>query len=158
MGIHTGQVSVSSDRYLGVAVHRAARICSAAHGGQVLVSQTTKALLVDEEVELAGLEFRDLGERRLKDLDRPIRLFQLVGERLPDGFPPLKTLESSTFAGREEELAKSAATVLGKGRPRRLIILIGAAALVLIVRRLPSCWPVARKVISQWPWPRTRSQ
>src|SRR6266536_485048 len=52
MGIHTGQVSFSGDRYLGVAVHRAARICAAGHGGQVLVSQTTKALLEDEEVEL----------------------------------------------------------------------------------------------------------
>src|SRR5919204_3557370 len=60
MGIHTGQVSVSGDRYVGVAVHRAARICAAGQGGQVQVSQTTKALLEDEEVELKDLDFRDL--------------------------------------------------------------------------------------------------
>jgi YVTN family beta-propeller protein len=133
MGIHTGQVSVSADRYLGVAVHRAARICAAGHGGQVLVSQTTKALLEDEEVELTELAFRDLGEQRLKDLDRPIRLFQLVGGGLPDEFPPLTTLESTPFAGREEELAETTAVALRRRRFRRRGLLIAAVALVLIV-------------------------
>jgi YVTN family beta-propeller protein len=133
MGIHAGQVSVSANRYLGVAVHRAARICAAGHGGQVLVSQTTKGLLEDEEVELPGLEFRDLGEQRLKDLDRPIRLFQLVGDGLPDEFPPLTALESTPFAGREEELAEATAVALRRRHLPARNVAIAAAALVLIV-------------------------
>src|SRR3954471_22233045 len=76
MGIHTGDASLASDRYLGLSVHRAARICSAGHGGQILISQTTQALLEDEEAELPG-ETLDLGAQRLKDFDRPIKLFQL---------------------------------------------------------------------------------
>ncbi len=139
MGIHTGQVSVSANRYLGVAVHRAARICAAGHGGQVLVSQTTKGLLEDEEVELPGLEFRDLGEQRLKDLDRPIRLFQLVGDGLPEEFPELTTLDSvparglTPFAGREEELAEATAVALRRRRLPARNLAIAAVALVLIV-------------------------
>jgi YVTN family beta-propeller protein len=133
MGIHTGQVSVSADRYLGVAVHRAARICAAGHGGQVLVSQTTKSLLEDEEVELPGVEFRDLGEQRLKDLDRPIRLFQLVGDGLPQDFPALTALESTPFAGREEELAEATAVALRRRRLPARSLAIAATALVLIV-------------------------
>ena len=133
MGIHTGQVEVSENRYLGVAVHRAARICAAGHGGQVLVSQTTKGLLDDEEVELPGLEFRDLGEQRLKDLDRPIGLFQLGGEGLPEDFPPLTTAASAPFAGREEELAAATAAALSRRRLPVRNLAIAAAALVLIV-------------------------
>ena len=133
MGIHTGQVEVSENRYLGVAVHRAARICAAGHGGQVLVSQTTKGLLDDEEVELPGLEFRDLGEQRLKDLDRPIGLFQLDGEGLPEDFPPLTTAASAPFAGREEELAAATAAALSRRRLPVRNLAIAAAALVLIV-------------------------
>jgi YVTN family beta-propeller protein len=139
MGIHTGQFAISADRYLGVAVHRAARICAAGHGGQVLISQTTKGLLDDEEVELPGLEFRDLGEQRLKDLDRPIRLFQLAGEGLSDEFPPLNTLDTAPargltpFAGREEELAEATAAALGRRRLPVRNLAIAAVALALIV-------------------------
>ena len=81
MGIHTGQAVPDKGDYTGMAVHRAARICSAACGGQVLVSQATQNLIEDEEEEL---EFTlvDLGERRLKDLDRPVRLFQLAAPGL----------------------------------------------------------------------------
>ena len=139
MGIHTGQVAVAGNRYLGVAVHRAARICAAGHGGQVLVSQTTKGLLDDEEVELPGLEFRDLGEQRLKDLDRPIRLFQLIGPGLPDEFPPLSTLDQvparglTPFAGREKELAEATVAALRRRSWPVRKLAIAAAALVLIV-------------------------
>jgi len=136
MGIHTGQVEVSAERYLGVAVHRAARICAAGHGGQVLVSQTTKGLLDDDEVELPGLEFRDLGEQRLKDLDRPMRVFQLAGDGLRDDFAPLATVAEAPFAGREQELAEATAAALGRRRFRSRNLAIAAVALALIVTPL----------------------
>lgn len=91
MGIHTGQASATEERYVGLAVHRAARIAAAGHGGQVLVSQTTHNLLEDEEQELPGVDLRDLGEQRLKDLDRPVRLFQVIVQGLRTDFPPLRT-------------------------------------------------------------------
>ena len=71
MGIHTGEPSVGGEGYLGVDVVRAARICSAAHGGQVLVSETTRALVGSGELE-------DVGVHQLKDMEHPERLFQLV--------------------------------------------------------------------------------
>src|SRR5919198_6311231 len=82
IGIHTGEPLVTEEGYVGVDVHRAARIMGAAHGGQVLLSETTQRLL-DSTVRL-----RDLGEHRLKDLSAPQRLYQL-GD---DIFPSLKTL------------------------------------------------------------------
>jgi YVTN family beta-propeller protein len=91
MGIHTGQASASDDHYTGVAVHRAARISAAGHGGQVLVSQTTHNLLEDEEHELPGIDLRDLGEHWVKDLDRPVRLFEVVAPGLRTDFPPIRT-------------------------------------------------------------------
>ena len=115
MGIHTGDASLDADRYLGLAVHRSARICAAGHGGQILLSQTTHALLEDEEEELPGLAQRDLGPQRLKDFDRPIRLYQLVGPELPDEFPPLRTLDSETpFEGRESQLTDAARRATGR--------------------------------------------
>jgi class 3 adenylate cyclase/streptogramin lyase len=90
MGIHTGEADVAGDRYVGVSVHRAARISALAHGGQVLVSQTTEHLLQDEEDRLPGLRLRDLGQQRLKDFERPIRVYQLDIEGLPSRFAPLK--------------------------------------------------------------------
>jgi predicted ATPase/class 3 adenylate cyclase/DNA-binding CsgD family transcriptional regulator len=77
IGIHTGQAVPAGVGYTGLAVHRAARICAAAAGGQVLVSQATQALVEDEEEEELGFALVDVGEHRLKDLDRPARLFQL---------------------------------------------------------------------------------
>jgi YVTN family beta-propeller protein len=87
MGIHTGQASPVDGRYTGLAVHRAARICASGHGGQVLVSQATQTLLEDEEEDLSVV-FRDLGRQRLKDLDRPVHLYQLAAPGLPAAFPP----------------------------------------------------------------------
>ncbi len=83
MGIHTGQVSVADGHYVGLAVHRAARICGAGEGGQVLVSQSTRALLHDDEPEAEGLALNDLGERTLKDFDRPIRIYELLATDRP---------------------------------------------------------------------------
>jgi YVTN family beta-propeller protein len=89
MGLHTGQAVASGGRYTGLAVHRAARIGSAAQGGQILVSQATQTLLEDEEEDL-HVALRDLGEQRLKDLDRPVRLYQAVSDGLPAAFPPVR--------------------------------------------------------------------
>jgi class 3 adenylate cyclase len=93
MGIHTGPVELADDRYVGLAVHRAARICAAGHGGQVLLSHASLALLEDEEHALPDVEFRDLGESRLKDFHRPVRLHQVIAPRLPIEFPPLRSAE-----------------------------------------------------------------
>jgi predicted ATPase/class 3 adenylate cyclase len=86
MGIHTGQPSVIGDDYVGLDVHRAARICAAAYGGQVLLSQSTR--------DLVSVEARDLGEHRLKDLTQPQRLHQLAAPGLETQFPALRTLEN----------------------------------------------------------------
>jgi DNA-binding NarL/FixJ family response regulator/class 3 adenylate cyclase len=109
MGIHTGDASLESDRYLGLAVHRAARICAAGHGGQVLLSQTTHALLEADEEELPGLTKRDLGQHLLKDFDRPVGIYQLVGSDLREDFPPIRTLDyEAPFEGDESRLADAA--------------------------------------------------
>jgi YVTN family beta-propeller protein len=135
MGMHTGEPVVGEARYIGLGVHRAARICSVGHGGQVLLSHMTHDLLDDEE--LSEISFKDLGERRLKDLDRPERIYQLVMDGLPADFPPLKTVdaqpeEATPFAGREQELAEAAqAAVESPRRPRRRDLLLAGLAGVL---------------------------
>jgi predicted ATPase len=100
MGIHTGEPAVTAEGYVGIDVHRAARIGAAGHGGQVVVSESTQRLL-------EGQSLRDLGEHRLKDLGQPVRLYQL-GEQ---EFPPLRSLnqtnlpaQPSPLVGREREL------------------------------------------------------
>ncbi len=105
MGLHTGEPQLSGERYVGLAVHRVARICSAAHGGQVLLSQITAALVEDELTE--GVELRELGVARLKDLERPERLSQLVVEGLASEFaPPRIEVGAQPFAGKEDALAR----------------------------------------------------
>jgi YVTN family beta-propeller protein len=91
MGLHTGEPEVGEDHYVGLGVHKAARIGAAGHGGQVLLSSTTRDLVEDELP--AGVTIRDLGERQLKDVDRRERLSQLVIEGLPSRFGPLSTLD-----------------------------------------------------------------
>jgi len=91
MGLHTGEPQVGEERYVGLGVHKAARIGAAGHGGQVLLSRTTRELAEDELTQ--GVTVRDLGERRLKDLERPERLAQLEIDGLPGEFGPLKTLD-----------------------------------------------------------------
>jgi class 3 adenylate cyclase len=91
MGLHTGEPYPAEHGYTGVAVHRAARICTIGHGGQVLLSRSTAGIIDDEEIPSVAL--RDLGEHRLKDIDRPERIFQLLVEGLPAEFPPLRTID-----------------------------------------------------------------
>jgi class 3 adenylate cyclase len=103
MGLHSAEPYLDDDGYTGVGVHRAARICAAGHGGQILLSNATAGIvedLGDDDVRL-----RDLGEHRLKDLERPQRLFQLTAHDLPVDFPPLKSLDT-------DEAGAAIATVL----------------------------------------------
>jgi DNA-binding NarL/FixJ family response regulator/class 3 adenylate cyclase len=78
MGIHTGEATPSGGSYHGLAVHRAARICAEARGGQVLISQSTISVLEDAHEELTGLELSEVGARRLKDFEEPVRLHQIA--------------------------------------------------------------------------------
>jgi predicted ATPase len=117
MGIHTGEAQLSNGGYVGIDVHRAARICSAAHGGQVVLSQPS---LVD------GIVVKDLGLHRLKDLQEPERLYQLGEAELP----PLRSLNATNLpvqpnplVGRERELEEMLALVRGGAR---LVTLTGA--------------------------------
>jgi predicted ATPase/class 3 adenylate cyclase/DNA-binding CsgD family transcriptional regulator len=112
MGLHTGEPSLVGEGYVGLDVHYAARIMHAAHGGQVLLSQTTHDL-IEHELPF-GVSLRDLRKHRLKDLQRPAHLYQLVIVGLPADFPPLKTLDNSpnnlpvqptSLIGREKEVA-----------------------------------------------------
>jgi DNA-binding NarL/FixJ family response regulator/class 3 adenylate cyclase len=108
IGIHTGEASLVGDQYVGLAVHRAARICDAGHGGQTLLSETTRSLLVDEEEEFEHFQLHDLGPQRLKDFDRPVRIYQLTIAGLSAEFPELRTAgqgAASTLADRQDELA-----------------------------------------------------
>jgi predicted ATPase/class 3 adenylate cyclase len=112
MGVHTGEPIRTDEGYAGMDLHRGARIGAAGHGGQVLVSQTTRDLVEEDLPE--ALALRDLGEHRLKDLTRSQRIFQLVAEGLDREFPALATLDSrptnlpaqsTALVGRERELA-----------------------------------------------------
>jgi predicted ATPase/class 3 adenylate cyclase len=113
MGIHTGGVALAGDEYVGLDVHRAARIAAAAHGGQVILSDAVREL-VDASLP-DGVSLRDLGEHRLRDLERSERLHQLVVDGLRSDFPPPATLDArldilpsqlTSFIGREREVAQ----------------------------------------------------
>ncbi len=128
MGIHTGEGALSAGDYVGLDVHRAARIAAAANGGQVLLSDATRAL-VDAALP-AGTSLRNMGLHRLKDLQQPERLTQLVIDGLPNEFPAIRSLETglinlpvdmTSFVGRERELTDLRALL----RASRLVTLVG---------------------------------
>jgi WD40 repeat protein/class 3 adenylate cyclase len=102
MGLHTGEPLIASTGYVGMDVHRAARIGDAAHGGQVLLSQTTRGLVVNDLPK--DLSIRDLGEHRLKDLKFPTPIYQLIVPGLSPDFPPIRT----KFTGSEAPIAGEA--------------------------------------------------
>jgi YVTN family beta-propeller protein len=110
IGMHTGEPVVSEEGYHGIGVHRAARIMAAGHGGQVLVSEATAAVLADEEV--AGVGLRDLGRHQLKDLDRPEHLYQLVAEGLEPAFPKVRSAGEQRPYHRRPLVIGAAAGVL----------------------------------------------
>jgi predicted ATPase/class 3 adenylate cyclase len=111
MGLHTGEPGSVEGEYVGLDLHRAARICAAAYGGQILVSLATSVLIegsLPPEVEL-----RSLGEHRLRDLKQPERIFQVLHPDLPSEFPPLRSRnvvpnnlpqQLTSFIGREREI------------------------------------------------------
>ena len=131
MGIHTGEPLVGGERYVGMGVNRGARICAAGHGGQVLLSNTTRELVEDELSE--DVRVVDLGEHELKDVKRPERIFQLEIDGLPSSFPPLRAAQKSAFEGREGELARAAGEATGRRVDWRLLVLAAAAVLVAAV-------------------------
>ena len=132
MGLHTGEPIVGSDRYVGLGVHRGARIMAAGHGGQVLLSHATREL-VEDDLD-AGITLRDLGEYLLKDLDRPEHLFQVVGEGLAAEFPPLRTQDAPTaYSGHEDALATAARVAIVRSRLRSRRALVGGTVIFLAV-------------------------
>jgi predicted ATPase/class 3 adenylate cyclase len=115
VGVHTGHAELRDGDYYGTAVNRAARLMSAAHGGQVVVSLATEELVQD-----TGIELVDLGEHNLRDLARAERVFQVVAENLAHDFPRLQSLDSfagnlplqtTSFVGRDAELVAVASAV-----------------------------------------------
>lgn len=139
MGIHTGRPALREDGYIGIDVHRGARICAAGHGGQVLLSVDTRRALGP------GPRVRDLGEHRLKDLPAPEWLFQLLAPELETRFPPLRSLNNtnlpvsaSSLIGRERELSEIGAllarddihlvTLSGPGGSGKTRLALGVAA------------------------------
>nr|MBA2286017.1 adenylate/guanylate cyclase domain-containing protein [Ktedonobacteraceae bacterium] len=134
MGLHTGEPQATEEGYIGLDVHRAARIMSAAHGGQVLLSQATYDLVASDLPE--GVCLQDLGEYRLKDIVGQSRLFHLLIPGVPADFPPLSTLrsqlprltipsQSTSFVGREQECVAVCEHL--RRTDVRLLTLIGTA-------------------------------
>lgn len=128
MGLHSGEATVGHDGYVGLDVHRAARISSVAHGGQIVASSSTVAL--SEQALPDDIGFTDLGAHRLKDLSLPEHLSQVVADGLEADFPPLRSLDAvphnlpiqlTHFIGRDTELAEA----LGKLEGSRLLTLTG---------------------------------
>ena len=128
MGLHTGEGRIGGDNYVGLDVHRAARVAAAGHGGQVLLSDATRALAARDLPPGVGLA--DLGQHRLKDLSRPEHLWQLTIDGLAADFPPPRTLDATpnnlplqltSFLGRRREVEE----VLALLADHRLVTLTG---------------------------------
>src|SRR5271165_3510426 len=143
MGLLTDEGVLGGEHYLNQPLNRCARLMAAAHGGQALVSEATEVLVREDLPD--GCALVDLGEHRLRDLARPVRIFQLTGPGLGTEFPPLRTLEAfagnlpvqlSSFVGRAGELAGLAAamarsalvTVTGPGGVGKTRLAVQAAA------------------------------
>jgi predicted ATPase/class 3 adenylate cyclase len=133
MGLHSGEPVRHQDGYVGMDVHRAARIAAAAHGGQVVLSDATR-LLVASRLP-AGVSVRDLGSHRLKDLQAPERIYQLAGPGLAEDFAPLKSLGAATslpvpptaLVGRDDDIDRLRAVLARPGV--RLVTLTGAGGI-----------------------------
>jgi predicted ATPase/class 3 adenylate cyclase len=127
MGIHTGEPLVIDGHYVGMDVHRAARICSAAHGGQIVISESTLRLLDPDSNR--GIHFKDLGTHRLKDVEHPERILQVIAEGLPADFPPLRSARPPT------NIPRSLAPLIGRIAERAELegMLLGDAARLVTV-------------------------
>jgi class 3 adenylate cyclase len=157
MGLHTGEPTVGEEGYVGMDVVRAARICSAGHGGQVLLSETTRALVGNSLPE--GVHVRDLGEARLKDVQHE-RIFELSLDDQPGEFPPLKTaappepdfeqlleqqiqqkvhakiLAAFETADDPVELGKAGSKLAVFGLATLMLIVLAIIAIILLVKAL----------------------
>jgi class 3 adenylate cyclase/ABC-type branched-subunit amino acid transport system substrate-binding protein len=138
IGMHTGEPAIADDRYVGLGVHRAARVMAAGHGGQILLSQATAAVFQDDE--LPEIELRDLGSHHLKDLTQPEHIFQLVAPGLPEEFPPLSADRAAEaddlVAGRSAELEQAAREAVARPvvlRRRSLVMSVVAGVLAAAV-------------------------
>ncbi len=128
MGMHTGEATQRDGDYFGVAVNRCARMSSAGHGGQILISRTTRDLVADRAPSM--VEFLDLGVHRLRDLAEPEHIFQVCHPDLARDFAKLKTLEGpgdtlptrlTSFVGRDHEIGE----IVSMLRESRLVTLTG---------------------------------
>jgi predicted ATPase len=134
IGIHTGEPLVEEEGYVGIDVHRAARIAHIGYGGQVLLSETSTSLIRDDLPD--GVTLKDLGEHWLKNISHPERIHQLIIKDLPSEFPHLTSLEArpnnlpiqpTPFVGRKDEL-EALETLISK-RDNRLISIIGTGGM-----------------------------
>ena len=150
MGVHTGEPIAGGEGYVGMDVHRAARIAHVGHGGQVLLSESVVALARDQLPE--GVALRDLGEHQLKDLARPEPIYQLVIRGLPAEFPPLNSLDTrphnlpvqtTSFIGRQEEI-EEVKSLLEK---ERLVTIMGPGG----IGKTRLSLQVAAEVADQFP-------
>ncbi len=131
MGLDTGEPVVGTDRYVGLGVHRTARIMSAGHGGQILLSGTTHNLVHDDLSD--GVTLRDLGDQRLKDLDRPVHLYQVVAPGLSMKFPRLRTLDSKLGARiRRRPMAIALGALAFAGIAAAVVLLSGSGAAMTV--------------------------
>jgi class 3 adenylate cyclase len=146
MGLHTDEPVVGEARYVGLGVHRAARIAAAGHGGQVLLSNTTRELVEDDLP--AAVKLIDLGEHRLKDIERPEHIAQAVIDGLSAVLTPLKSLnaqpaQATPFVDQNEKLAAMAEAALGvvsRQKPVAATRLRPALRNVLSIRPRPRSW------------------
>ncbi len=154
MSVHTGEPVVGEEGYVGIDVHRAARICAAGHGGQVLLSATTAALVSGGLPD--GVAQVPLGDIRLKDLDQPERVVQLEIDGLPTSFPPLRAEQEDPLdfgerlsrqipADVERQIEESVSGAFDKAPPQttrrggpgllKLVVLVAVVvAIVLLVK------------------------
>jgi predicted ATPase/class 3 adenylate cyclase len=149
MGLHTDSAILHNGQYVNPPLNRCARLMAAAHGGQILVSDATEALVRSELP--GGAALLDLGEHRLRDLAEPMHIFQIVHPDLPRGFPALKSLDAfpgnlplpvSSFIGRARELERTAAAL----SEARLVTLIGVGG----VGKTRLALQVAREVLPRF--------
>jgi class 3 adenylate cyclase/DNA-binding CsgD family transcriptional regulator len=133
MGLHTGEATLGRDGYVGIAVHRGRRVCEAGHGGQVLVSSATYAIVSADLPD--GIAFREIGEVRLAGFEQPERLFQVVAEGLPEAFAEPRAArpwreEQPALLERAEELAAVDAAIAGaQSGTGRLAVIEGPAGI-----------------------------
>jgi class 3 adenylate cyclase len=140
MGLHTGEPSVGEEGYVGLDVVRAARICSAGHGGQILVSETTRALVGNDLPD--GVSVRDLGKQHLKDVQHE-HVYELALDEERQDFPPLKTERE----GRADSMAKDFGRRIEEHVEQQLEAAFSRA--LSGEKR-----PVRRSRFSWWPWRR----